>query len=485
MVAFVSDVRRVRWSYFDSGKFITFIAVTLFVLNFACQPSCADDSGPSEQQSVAEPGSISSNVEHTVTTQERPANRARLEAIDKTLILELVKLSKFNVHFHLEANHHQKWRAFTYPAAREGGTALNLAATILDLSQQSRGLEKPIRINRNQLKKAVRCGITGNAISGTASGLELAQNSWVMWKAKRNGYSPSRSMAYVQKRIANTDKLLEERARLVAVEPSVERRQVLEMEETLFKRVRQQLLFEFTTWSCHSRDQAWRENTFYTLDSLQSFTRMTAGILTSKAFRDPRLTRPAAVSALVSNSVATVNPIVSNLAGVAIRKYQEHKLSKFLPVERPPMAPNLQELVAKVSVSKDEEWLKKVGALTARTERMDANLTRETKEIERYRQIAQQQMISGPIIGLTGVTSSTLATVAVYGHRDDIKTATRLGFAGRITQGTGQVYALINTPYTVISGMVRNHRLRKQGELPEQILAERLKRLDAATAEIR
>jgi hypothetical protein len=209
---------------------------------------------------------------------------------------------------------------------------------------------------------------------------------------------------------------------------------------------------------------------------------MGAGILTSNAFKDPRLTRPATITALVSNSVATVNPIVSDFAGVAVRKYQEHKLSKFLPVERPPVASELQELVAKVSAGKDEAWLKKVGALTARSERMDVQLTRETKEIDRYRQIAQQQAISGPIIGLTGVTSSTLATVAVYGHRDDIETATRLGFAGRITQCTGNVYALVNTPYTAISGMIRRQRLRKKGELPEQLLTERLKRLDAITA---
>jgi hypothetical protein len=105
-------------------------------------------------------------------------------------------------------------------------------------------------------------------------------------------------------------------------------------------------------------------------------------------------------------------------------------------------------------------------------------LDREQTDIDRYREIAQQQSISGPLIGLTGVASATLAETAIYGYRDDPHTAIRLGLSGRISQGTGQAYALINTPYTLIRGMRRSKRLRERGELPSQVLEARLKRLD-------
>ena len=109
---------------------------------------------------------------------------------------------------------------------------------------------------------------------------------------------------------------------------------------------------------------------------------------------------------------------------------------------------------------------------------LDIQLNRETREIERFRQVAQQQSISGPLIGLTGVVSSTLATVAVYGYPRDIETVNKLGFAGRITQGTGQAYALVNTPYTMVKGIIRNRRLAARGELPTQILRKRLENLE-------
>jgi hypothetical protein len=404
--------------------------------------------------------------------------QAQFAATDKALLVELIALAKFNVHFHLEANRHQKWRQITYPLGRESGTALTFAATLIDIRQQVRGLDDPRRIQRNELKKAVACGITGNAISGGSSAMELAQNCWVMMKAKQSGYSPAQSLAFVKDIVSKTDRLLDQRDVLAEQVPSDDMKTVRKLETKLVRRIRQQLLFEFTTWSAHSRDRAWRENTFYFLDSGQNFTRMTAGILARGAFDRPKLARPSVICALVANSVATINPIVRNVTGMALRKYQERKLGKEIPTERP--AADLDGLQATLAFSSDRpsDSLQRIARLTSRTEALDAELNREVKEIDRYRQIAQQQSISGPLIGLTGVTSSTLATVAVFGYQDDIETATRLGLAGRITQGTGQAYALLNTPYTVVKGMIRNHHLRERGALPTQILEARLKLLE-------
>ena len=452
----------------------------VFVLCFSLALSCC-----TQQPALAQDAN-SSFVEQDSPMKERFAE------VDKALFLEMVKLAKFNIHFHLEANHHQKWRTLTYPAARESGTALTFSATLIELNQQSKGLDNLKRISRTELKKAVTCGITGNAISGTASALELAQNTWVMMKAREHGYSPKRSLEFVKNIIANTDRLLETRERLATEVVSSERRQVVDLETKMVRTIRQQLLFEFGTWSCHSRDQAWRENTFYTLDSLQNYTRMSAGIMAMKAFGNPQIARYAVITALTANSVATLNPIIRNLAGIAIRKHQERKLKTIFPFERPELPSNeLDALQERLSTEEHQRqhpvdhqaWLRKVAALNQRSEKVDVVLNRETKDIERYRQVAQQQSVSGPLIGLTGVAGATLATVAVYGYPRDFETVNKLGFAGRITQGTGQAYALINTPYTIARGLIRNRDLRRRGELPTQLLQERLDRLNKFSGE--
>lgn len=433
----------------------------------------------------------SEDCEQIAIAKSEHENFKSIVAIDRALYLELIRLSRFNVLFHLKANEHQKWRALTYPLGRESGTAVSCAGTVIDLNQQARNLNHPRGISRGAIKNGIACNITGSAISGCSSGLELAQNSWSMWQARKQGYSPRESVEFVRTVVSNTDSLLVERERLSELETEPPKRRVRELETALLKRIRNQLLFEFRTWSCHSRDQAWRENTFFAIDSAQSFLRMTSSILARKALQDPDLASGSIVCAIVSNSAATINPIFRNIVGHTVYKYQAAKLAKEFPAERPVMPPGmsheeLKELQASHSIDKQhEELLTKALLLYDRSEHIDVNLDRETKEIARYRQIAQQQSVSGPIIGLSGLTSSVLSAVAFFGYRQEPKVGIRIGFPGRITGVSGQAYALLNTPYTVLSGMQRKRRLRRNGQLPEQILNERLKNLDTFEAQVR
>jgi hypothetical protein len=411
--------------------------------------------------------------------EQKPLIQERIAEIDQALFLKLADLARFNIRFQLQANHHQRWRQLTYPISRESGTAVSFAATLIDIRQQVRGIDNLRSISKPQLKKAVGCAIIGNAISGGASALELVQNTAVMMKAKEHGYSPARSLSFVKDVVAETDRHFAARDELTRQSTSAERRAVMELETRLIRRIRQQLLFEFVTWSCHSRDEAWRENTFFAIDAMQSFTRMSAGMSAMRAFAHPEAARSATILALVSNSVATVNPIFRNLVGVTMRNYQQRKLAAELPFDRPDDSTELDELQHRLSTETDQSWLRRAEALSYRTGKLDIALDREADEIQRYRQVAQQQSIVGPMIGLTGVTSSILSTVAVYGYRRKPITTLKLGLAGRTTQCTGQSFALIYTPYAMITGLIRNQRLKKHGELPTQILEERLKRLDA------
>ncbi len=459
-----------------------------------------------ENSSVETPSSImaegdDSKLESDADRSDSKDARSELKAVqsrtlldvDRDLYLNLIKLSRFNIKFHLEANAHQKWRAFTYPLGRETGTAVSFAGTLIDLRQQAKNLNRPAGISRSAIRDAIACNITGSAISGCSSALELAQNAWVMHDAKKRGFSPRESVAFVKNIVARVDTLLDERKRFTELETTVPRRRVRELENALLARIRQQLLFEFRTWSCHSRDQAWRENTFFAIDSAQSFLRMTASVLARKALTEPDLAGKSIVCALVANSVATINPIFRNLVGHTVGKYQAVKLAKEFPAERPAMPvglslAELKALQAKHQHKDDkphEELLTSALLLSERSEKIDLNLDRETKEVARYRQVAQQQSISGPLIGLTGVTGSTLSAVAFFRYREEPRTAIKVGFPGRITSATGQAYALLNTPYTLVTGMRRKQKLRARGQHPEQILADRLENLDRFESQVR
>jgi hypothetical protein len=454
---------------------LCFVALGL-ILALCPQSSYGQDKNQPELASTAATAEIASTV-------------AKISSIDRTLLLELIKLARFNIRFHQEANRHQKWRALTYAAGREAGTAVAFAASLSDLKQRVRGLDDPSLISRNALKNVVTASLVGSAISGSASSLELAQNTWVMLQAGQNGYSPKASTAFVKNIVVTTDKLFEQRERLVSVMPQdLKQRPIYELERDLLEHIRQQLLFEFCSWSCHSRGQAWRENTFYSLDALQNFTRMSAAIIGLKGFSQPGLGGAAAVTTLVANSVATVNPLVCGLVGLSMRKYQQKRLSREFARARPILATEaLAELKVKIVDRENEsaaKLLEEAVSLGDKSERLDLAINSENKDIERLRRVAQQQTIAGPIIGLTSIPGSVLGTIAFYDYRFDRVTTNKLLFAGRISGLAGQSFALVQTPYTVIAGRIKNGKLKRAGKLPEQMLAERLKNLDHLEAQL-
>lgn len=430
-----------------------------------------------------------SNDDHLDETK-RATSHELIDAIDRSLMLELIKLARFNIRFQQQANRRQNWRSLAYAAGRESGTAVSFASSLIDLKQRVRGLDDPSLISRNALKNAVATALVGNAISGSASGVELAQNMWVMSYARKHGYSPKASVAFVRNIVLTTDKLFADREHLIVADSLQHTRRAYELHGVVLRRIRQQLIFEFCTWSCHSRDRAWRENTFFCFDALQNFTRMSAAIIALKAFSRTSLGGGSAITTVVANSVATLNPLVSGLVGYAVRKYQLKKLSKDFSVDRAAMLPGglLAELSAEGQDSASEKQtklLEEAMRLSNQSRRLDAILDREITEIERLQEVAQQQTIAGPLIGLASVPGSVLGTVAFYRFRKDRDTTNELLFAGRIPALSGQAYALVQTPYTMISGMLKNRKLKRLGELPSQLLAQRLENLDRLEDRIR
>jgi hypothetical protein len=419
-------------------------------------------------------------------------NQQQLVIIDRELILQLIKLARFNIHFHQETNTHWVWRNWLYPIAQEAGTGASLGNTLVDLTQRAKGLKDPTLVSRSTQKQGLRSAIVGNAISGTASASELAQNAMVVVIASRHGFSPRDSVAFVKKQLTTIDGLLARRQDVVNATRPGTLHQTYELEGLLLEQVRDELLLEFKRWSAHSRETMWRENTFFTLDSLQNFAAMGSSIVSTQAFASPWLGGSAAISGLVANSTSALNPLIKTTVGVCVRKYQRWHLSRVLPQKRPTPTKDLladwENLKKQASLSPadsiDSLHIQEASFFVANSERAEFVMSREQKRIEKLRQVAAQQTISGPIIGMASVARSLLSTIGYYEYRATPATNNKLAFAGRLSQTCGQTYSMINTPATFVSQRIYTKRLKERGELPQQLLERRLKRLAAIEQEI-
>ncbi len=416
-----------------------------------------------------------------------------LNDIDRKILLELIKFSRFNIHFRLEANYHWAPRALLYPLAQECGTGAIFSNNVLDLSQRARALDNPQLISTPSRKRGLEASITGSAVNGTSSAVELAQNTYVAWRARQQGFSPERAVAFVKSSLKAIDDLLSERDKVLHAEAATDTTSQTELEGRLLNHVKNQLLFEFKAWSVASRETEWRENTFYSIDTARNFTSMSASIIGLKAFSEKSLRGNSAITSLVGNSLATLNPLIRDVAALLMQKYQQKKLDKIFPQNRPRTIDELRQkwddldqlILAKQAGTPDKQFITEISFLIRSSQTLDASLAREEKRIQKLRRVAAQQAVAGPIIGLAGIARAIGNTVSYYGYRSEPITANRINFAGQISQTTGQAYSLVATPKAAISHAIYQRRRSKMGTLPSQILKARLVRLDELEAQIK
>ncbi len=460
--------------------FLLAILVPVQTVTFSI-PANADETETISPQNDVTAKPIAQNLESAPSAQ---APAQRLADLDRKIIMEYIKLARFNIQFHQEVNRHQWWRTYTYPLIREAGSSASLANTLTDLGQNARGLADPGKISRRSQKAGLKSSVVGSIISGSGSAFELAQNTWVMLRAREQGYSPADSVKYVKDWMTRTNALLSERDKLADAEESEKRRAFHDIESELFKQIRDQLLYEFRKWSVHSRETAWRENIFYAIDAMQNYTVAASSIFSIYGFNHPQIKGTAAISGLIANSAATLNPLISTGAGVLIRKYQRRQMSRDFPLNRPAMHDGiLPEDIEQLKHDTepgfgDRRALAEAAFLSNKANELDGTLTSESRKIESLRRIAQQKVVTGTVVGLARVARATIATTAYYHYSSDKVTSTRMNFAGRIPQATGQSYAIFDTGSTFVRSLLNTHKLSKQQKLPSQILAKRLADLE-------
>ncbi|HMP51333.1 MAG TPA: hypothetical protein PKD05_07225, partial [Candidatus Melainabacteria bacterium] len=139
------------------------------------------------------------------------ATRKKLRALDTRIILGLIDLAKFNIKLRQKANVRWAHRNLLYPLEQEAGTALQFTNTTIDLEERASALDNPSRINDSVRKQGLTCSLTGNAIGGGSSALQLAQNGIVCLQATRQGLAPSKSLSTVDLKLKDLDAAMLER----------------------------------------------------------------------------------------------------------------------------------------------------------------------------------------------------------------------------------------------------------------------------------
>jgi hypothetical protein len=411
---------------------------------------------------------------------------AAIRHIDKEIVLEGVRLAKFNINYYLQVNKHYRGRNILYPSVQECGTGASYANSIIDLYQRSANVHHPELQNTSTLKQGAESNLTGQAVKSAGFVFELLQNARFAQIAARKGYSPKRAAMFVQDSAAKIERLLKERELLVAKESADQK--VLGLEGRLMQHLRNELIYEFKIFSARSREQEWQENTFYMLATAQNLSLMSSTIAGIQGFSVRNLTGGIAINNIVASSIGVMAPELRTLAGMAVHRYWSGRLSKLLPAER--QTPRtMQQLEAdwndlaeyirnSPSQQADAQSVLGMDAELRLSNRADAALEVEQQNIQHLRRVAQEQAISGPPIEMATLARQICQEVAYSSFRENRYENNRINIGGRISQTSGQTYSLIITPTSAIRAAMLHNKLRQRGELPSQQLEARLNRLD-------
>ncbi len=407
-----------------------------------------------------------------------------LFTLDKKIILECIRIIRFNVAFHQTANRRWPWRDWLYPIAKEASTGLTFANSVVSVYQRSQGLKDTDLISKTAERKGIDCSIAGHALGGSASTSELTQNLMVALIASHRGFSNRSAIKTVKSGINTVDLLLADREKLVAQEQHDKNYAVRVLQGKVLKHIRNQVIYEFTQWSVTSRAKFWRETTFYAIDAMQSFTSMNAAIMSKRALQNSDLSGRAAITSLVAHSLVTLNPLIRTTTGRVVSKYQDWRLSKVFGIDRPRTMPQLRndwtQLEATLSRNGGAQSvpIKELIFLVEKSENFDEPLAEEDRRLEHLQRVADQQAISGPLIGLTKIAESTSNIAAHYGCSTNPGASNKVKLAGKISDLSGQSYSLLATPTAKILQFRYHRRLAREGKLPSQIMQGRLHNLD-------
>jgi hypothetical protein len=446
-----------------------------------------DDASPAPKMSISptadsHPGSASSVAESL--DGDAPGNvSARILRLDKLIMLKCIEMARFNIQYHEAANKRWWWRNYLYPALQEAGTACSLSNSIVDLTERARGLRDLNLMSLSARKQGLSAAVTGNAIGGGSSAMELAQDAMVILMARRHGYSSGDALEFVKKAAYETEEWLMERERLIdssnLAEPSLG---IHRAESHLLRHVRNQIVREFAKWNIYSREAMWRENSYYALDTAQNFTQMASSILSLQSFQSPARAGSASIVSIVGYTIVAVNPAIASGVAHLVRARQRRRVASVLndlkiariPAENAEWQENIRRLQ---SDYQDEDSIRELSFIAQSSDDMDSQLEREVKVVARLRQVADQKITTAPLIGAGNLGRAICSAVAYYGV-NDAQTRNEIAFGGRIGSVAAQSYSLVVTGSTLVRTAAYDRRMSQKGKLPSQLLAQRLKKLD-------
>lgn len=455
-------LRSVQSKFFQNALSRSLLALLIAV---PCQLSCA-------LPTTAQETSSSFSQQFTQNTKE--------------ILQSGIEIERFSLHFRMESAKQPRFRRLRYFLSQEAGSAGLLAFEVTGIDQFGVGRKRPLKLDPRPLRGSLAAAATGSIIASSGSMFELSSNVVQMIKNKKHGYDPKSANKYIATKLHHIDELLAKRDALLqanASDPSYAR---VAAEGKILHDLRSSFVNEYSHFNADTSAYRSYQNMFYLLNSSYNAIGAMGAITAYRALARPHLNGTANILFIVTGSLATVTPIISQAAGYYARHHAYSTLKKeigasdFSPEQFAVDLKNLETVSGGTegSLIHSLPLTQRMGIYTQSNQLFTKQLDAETKTMRKLEKVALQTSTLGPAIGATLLTQGILGTYGYYHYPIEPRKQINQYYCGAIVGTVGASAAVIGNAASLLAGYSYEHKLSKQKKLPVQLIQQRLAHLD-------
>ncbi|MBU6451204.1 MAG: hypothetical protein KGS72_05475 [Cyanobacteria bacterium REEB67] len=444
---------------------------------------------------------------------------SRLEEINRQILLQEIALEKHSINYRHYHNVQGRWKGWRYFLSQEGNNVLTGAGLAYQLAERARIFKHPYILStakvvvtdkqsgvrttalrpvgllqhpsRAKLEAGAYPQMVGQSLGMCGSALELGINAYHRHQATRVGYECRSSIKQVKGYKDNFERLFAERDAIIAGGSiAADDLPAAKAEGKLLRATTTLSLQEYEDFHVNTRRNRSMQDTLYVFDISRNAAGVAGNIVGLVGYHEASgyLSGPASVLVTISGALGALMPVAARgygkLAGERHRRLIRRTLGKCnvctmadYDLDRK----NLQRLIAQKK-ERGDTFSEKALTLLG---------TYEGTAIERFEQeelaqrdyragvrAAQQNIIVGGVTGTSKVALGVTGVIAGYGLQTANHRSNDLLVPGTIAYMSGSWLAAADNIRLRVVDEMNRHRLTKQGLMPAQVLAARVKMLD-------
>ncbi len=404
------------------------------------------------------------------------------------LLLKEIELERYYIQYRITGSKEPKYRRLRFFLLQQTAGSAALASNLINLIESGEHLSTPDNVSQAVFKGSSRLGLTSTVVGGSASAIELGANGAIALKNKCNHNDPATARRTVMQCLGAIDRLADRRDDLIRQFHAGQAHDMFVEEGRLLKTFRNWCVYEFVDVYSDIKSYQGSANVFYAVDIAAYATSYASYLIALKSFNNPRLAASSVHHGAVCDSLFVVEAPTTTYAYNRLYNYYWKRISRDLN-ENPKDAEDNAKVemvkLERLAAMADDSELQFLGHIASRlavyafwSTRYDKYIDKRMGDMRRIAKIALQSNLSGPLLGLTGLTADVENEFGVYRYRNNTYMQNALVFAGSVTSAVGGVASVGLTGWWFADELTHQRDSKQRNILPEQLLKERLRTLD-------